>query len=78
MAEDAASPGASPVWDALLGHFESRDSYFQVCDRHRLRPDAWMKIETLQVLHGLAGQSGVREIRPDRQGADVSFVAGGG
>jgi hypothetical protein len=75
---DEPRGGAARVWDALLGHFEARASYFQICDRHRLRPDAWMKVEALQVLHSLENQGQVRQIRPDRQGADVSFVAEGG
>src|SRR5437867_4359329 len=68
----------NPVWEALLGHFDARPGYFRVCDRHRLRPDAWMKVETLVALHDLADKGVVREIRPDRQGCDVSFVTGGG
>ncbi|MSQ23651.1 MAG: hypothetical protein EXR58_03730 [Chloroflexi bacterium] len=65
------------VGEALLQHFEERLAYFQICDRHRLRPDAWMKIEVLRVLHDEANAGVVHALRPDRQGGDASFEAGG-
>jgi hypothetical protein len=75
MSGEAESP--HPVWDRLLDHFVERAGALRIADRHRLRPDAWMKLETLELLHGL-GTGVAREIRPDRQGADVSFVAAEG
>ena len=61
------------VWQALLGHFEARAAYFQLFDRYRLRPDAWLKIEVLSVITPLVGKT-LREARPDRQGCDVWFA----
>jgi hypothetical protein len=58
------------VWQALLGHIEARASYFSLFDRYRMRPDAWLKVETLAVLAPLVGSS-VKQMRPDRQGCDV-------
>lgn len=65
------------MWDALLEHLAARVSYFQLFDRHRLRPDAWMKIETLSVLGDLARAGAIRDLRPDYQGCDVSMVREG-
>jgi len=65
------------VWSALLAHLEERASYFQLFDRYRMRPDAWMKVETLAVLNSLNGL-GIRDVRPDRQGCDVSFATAEG
>ena len=61
------------VWEALLGHFAARPAYFQLFDRYRLRPDAWLKIEALSVITPLVGST-LREARPDRQGCDVWFA----
>lgn len=66
------------LWDALLNHFEARLPYFQLCDRHRLRPDGWMKLEVLRVLENTRPGEPVQGARPDRQGCDVWFAADGG
>src|SRR5947208_316782 len=61
-----------PIWDVLMRHLEARADYFRLFDRHRSRPDAWLKVEALyalsQVPDGL-----VRSARADRQGCDVWF-----
>lgn len=66
------------IWDRLIAHFEGKADYFRLFDRHRLRPDSWLKIETLQVVGDAASRSLVREVRPDRQGCDLWFSAAGG
>jgi len=65
------------VWQALLDHFQERAAYFQLFDRHRMRPDAWLKVEVLEVISELT-RSTVRDVRPDRQGCDVWFSTAGG
>jgi hypothetical protein len=60
-----------------MAHLESRADYFGLFDRHRLRPDSWLKIEMLHVVGEAASQGLVREVRPDRQGCDLWFSAGG-
>src|SRR5437016_5179108 len=65
------------IWPALLGHFEARPSYFQLFDRYRMRPDAWLKVEALSVINGLPREQ-VRDVRPDRQGCDVWYSASDG
>lgn len=65
-------------WDAILDHLEARLPYFKVCDRHRLRPDGWMKLEVLNILENVARGQSVKDARPDRQGCDVWFDTGEG
>ena len=36
-----------PIWDVLMRHLEARADYFRLFDRHRSRPDAWLKVEAL-------------------------------
>src|SRR3990167_5535756 len=66
-----------PAGDKLLDHLSERLPYLQLCDRYRLRPDAWMKLEVLRALGDLAQDGTVRELRPDHQGCDVSMVVEG-
>src|SRR5690349_13224684 len=56
-----------------MGHLESRDDYFRLVDRHRTRPDTWLKLEALYALESRPGL--VRSARSDRQGCDVWFSA---
>ncbi len=67
---------ADEIWQLLFAHLAERDAYFRLFDRHRMRPDAWLKVEVLRVLDEARGKL-VTEIRPDRQGCDVWFEAGG-
>ena len=62
------------IWDAIMGALEARADYFRIFDRYRLRPDAWLKVEVLHVLAAAGQAAGVRDLRPDRQGCDVSFA----
>ncbi len=67
---------ADEIWQLLFAHLAQRDDYFRLFDRHRIHPDAWLKIEVLHVLEQARGKL-VTEVRPDRQGCDVWFKAGG-
>jgi hypothetical protein len=61
------------AWDAIMAGLGERGSFFDLFDRYRMRPDAWLKIEVLHTLSGLTGPGGIRELRPDRQGCDLWF-----
>jgi hypothetical protein len=61
------------LWAALVAHVEGKAEYFRLFDRHRLRPDPWLKVEALSVVSGARRAGGVRDVRPDRQGCDVWF-----
>jgi hypothetical protein len=67
---------ADEIWNRLTTHLAEREDYFRLFDRFRMRPDAWLKVEVLAALSRERG-SGVGEIRPDRQGCEVWFKAGG-
>ena len=66
------------IWDRLMAHFEARADYFRVFDRYRLRPDSWLKVETLYVVGQAAAHGLVRDVRPDRQGCDLWFASPSG
>jgi hypothetical protein len=66
---------ADEIWNRLTTHLAERENYFRLFDRHRMRPDAWLKVEVIAALS--QDRSGVREVRPDRQGCDVWLKTGG-
>jgi hypothetical protein len=66
-----------PIWDALMSQLEARSDYFRLFDRHRTRPDAWLKIECMYALSQL-DRGTVRDARSDRQGCDVWFATADG
>ena len=64
------------LWTALVAHLEERAEYFRLFDRHRIRPDPWLKVEALRVVSDARRSGGVRDVRPDRQGCDLWFSTG--